>query len=356
MRGVAALVVAFAHSLAMLRIDNLPAFWNVSFEALPGWQSLVAKLLGVPLNAGNAVILFFVMSGYVLCRSLAKEPMTPSRIFGFYYRRIWRIYPAFFVSVLVFFAIRRLVVVDVGNTYYSAWVQGLFAVRPAGQDLLRNLSFYDNSVSAVTWTMNVEMLGSFAMPPLVYLALRFGKVGCVILLAGLTMLSWRFSEVMILRYLICFGVGSVVAVASPMSALVTPRLLGLGGLFFLCLANPAWVKVPILQDLLANCGAVLLLLMVTLPVKDSGSFLDHPSCRFLGRVSYSFYLFHIVVLYALFLPAAGWLAGRVDAQWSLAINLAIFVFSAPLAMAVSAVTYRFIELPTMQFAKGRKAA
>jgi peptidoglycan/LPS O-acetylase OafA/YrhL len=63
---------------------------TTSMAPVPGFLSKVHQL-----SAGNAVLCFFVVSGFSIAHSLSERPQ------GFYARRFFRIYPLFFVSYLL---------------------------------------------------------------------------------------------------------------------------------------------------------------------------------------------------------------------------------------------------------------
>src|SRR5262245_45966009 len=103
-RGVAALMVVLFHALALIRIDA----W------LPQKIRAVLQLAG---DGNGGVAIFFVLSGYVLARSLdasapASSGLLPETL-RFAVRRVLRIWPAMVVCLLACFV----------------WVR--FAFRPA---------------------------------------------------------------------------------------------------------------------------------------------------------------------------------------------------------------------------------
>ena len=70
LRGLAALLVAAHHCC-----------WYYTYS--PGTK----RLLEILLNAHAAVVLFYVLSGYVLSLALLKAPMTVDSVLQFYIRR-----------------------------------------------------------------------------------------------------------------------------------------------------------------------------------------------------------------------------------------------------------------------------
>jgi peptidoglycan/LPS O-acetylase OafA/YrhL len=76
------------------------------------------------------------------------------------------------------------------------------------------------------------------------------------------------------------------------------------------------------------------------------SWLNLRPLRFLGRISYSFYLFHWPIFYLCAIAALRlkWLAGG-DA------NLVVCATSIAVTLVVSALSYRFIEMPGIALGK-----
>ena len=102
MRGLEALLVAFGHSLMVLSVDGLPTPRTVPFTEFPGIESLLTKALLLLSNRNSAIMIFFVISGFVLGLSLDRGIgwLTMSYL-GLMLRRVFRIYPALILSLFV---------------------------------------------------------------------------------------------------------------------------------------------------------------------------------------------------------------------------------------------------------------
>src|ERR1700733_11347309 len=75
-RGIAALVVAVGHALV--------------YYQTPQWF----RAIGLTFNGRAAVVLFFVLSGFVLTKSLRSMPVQLKPLSDYYIRRFFRLYPA----------------------------------------------------------------------------------------------------------------------------------------------------------------------------------------------------------------------------------------------------------------------
>src|SRR5579871_4515312 len=105
-RGIAALVVLACHC--------------TSYYLTPAWFTRAQYALA---NGQGAVVVFFVLSGFVLTNMLSREPITVQSTFVFYLRRLFRIYPALWAASLLALAYVAFLHwrIPVSNT--SVWFQ-----------------------------------------------------------------------------------------------------------------------------------------------------------------------------------------------------------------------------------------
>src|SRR5450755_770607 len=108
LRGVAALMVAAFHSWESTWLDSNGQVKNFLSAGLrQGFtRKLDAQILRVIGNGYGAVVLFFVISGFVLSASLSRGPQRlPKCALRFLSARMFRIYPAVFATIAVFAAL-----------------------------------------------------------------------------------------------------------------------------------------------------------------------------------------------------------------------------------------------------------
>lgn len=87
LRGPAALAVALSHTLTAFSHTPFPLY--------------VERLLG------RTPVLFFILSGFVLSRSLGNEGKLSKReVAAFLVRRFFRLYPVLLISLGAFFAVK----------------------------------------------------------------------------------------------------------------------------------------------------------------------------------------------------------------------------------------------------------
>src|SRR5215813_12885922 len=109
LRGIAAGMVLLHHTSFLF--DTTPAFHY--------WAEVL-------INAHAAVMLFFVLSGYVLSRSLSGVAIDCESLFSFYAARLFRIYPMAWVACLaaslyVIFLHNRVPTIGASQWYTHFW-------------------------------------------------------------------------------------------------------------------------------------------------------------------------------------------------------------------------------------------
>ncbi len=132
LRGIAALTVVAAH------------VWG-QFSDAPsaGWDAAVFHGLKGLSNGTGAVVGFFVISGFVLARSLEANA-DPSRYFR---HRIFRLFPAAVAVVALFTALHQ---------WFGIYVAYEGDFRPG--NVLLNMLMIRTDINAIMWSMKVECL------------------------------------------------------------------------------------------------------------------------------------------------------------------------------------------------------
>ena len=153
LRAVAILFVFFYHGLIVFGGDAM----NWRDTILQRAHENLAYLLLLPVNFGwIGVPLFFVLSGFVIHYSfLRSAPFDPAAYFR---RRFWRIYPAYFVALLVF-GTRPLLAGEWRDfTLHALLLHNLFL----GSLLSLNPSFWSLAVEAQFYALYPLLLATRA--------------------------------------------------------------------------------------------------------------------------------------------------------------------------------------------------
>jgi len=336
MRGIAALTVAIMH------VSN--SFVAFPFAELPGHGVLdrlglmAIRALG---NGYGAVVAFFVISGFVLARSLDRK----FDIGRFLKARVFRLYPAAILTVTIFTAV-----------YY---VFGFSLYKNASFEplnVLANMLMLHVDIDAVMWSMKAEVAATPLIILCVWLFQRHGPrpvVAIAVLLFGLSFVG-QFNKAIghdtNLAPVFAFPVGILVhfrgrQLADRMSPLAV-SFAAIASIAVFCACS--FFKPSGTWTLLVQClsAATLLMLIAWRPEAAIFRPLDLAIVRFYGRISYSFYLLHPLSLWH-----AGWLASHAIAQFpSVPVSLIVFLsflFSVAAITPLSWFSWRFVELPAM---------
>ena len=340
LRGLAALSVVLGHFLHTL--PPSPPEGSLLFNTLRVFK-------GTPLFltvAGHeAVILFFLLSGFVLCLpwlNANRIAYTPYVV-----RRVFRIYVPYLAAVLFTFLCATLLYSG-ALPAFGEWVNRPWSIRATWKSFADHVllvgSFKNAQFNPVIWSLVHEMRISLVFP-FVVLILRTA--------------NWRYCCAAAVA-LSCVGVIANKLTADHTDYFYTLHYLGffivgfllarhrhdLGKLYACCGRRaqiPFWagaigaytyghlMNFIVLQDWVIGIGAGIFILLAQ----------HDPYCRrvlgwgvsrFLGKISYSLYLFHAVLLLAVLHVFKGWLP-----LW------AMFIVAGLLIALVSSLSWRFVE-------------
>lgn len=294
------------------------------------------------LAPGGAVgvSVFFVLSGYLICSILMREGMlTASNILKFILRRIGRIYPMYVAHIA---ALSVFLILFHGDKWR--------VLEPWLLDLLTFKAFVTDWVGygvGVLWTLTVEFWFYLSFP-FVLLAIKHFPAktdGARQLLLGFAMIGAGSFVASALPFTAVtpgyydhFLLGAAAAVIADSRALARfakPGTMAIGFLIILVMTlipypgdrNLYWH----LQSLTAGFGAFL----VILASRARPQLYQLEPIAFIGRISFSMYLVHALLL--------DMMAEQVQGSYA---RLAFYLLAVG---AISAVTYRYIERPTNAF-------
>ncbi len=334
LRGIAALTVVGYH------VNN-----QLSAGAANGWlDALASRVIGSCANGTCAVVTFFVLSGFVLARSLESNS-DPVR---FLRNRLFRLLPAAAATVALL------------TVLY--WKFGFYVGFQASFDpvnVILNMLMIRSDIDVVMWSMTVECVAT----PLILLSvwtlqkhrelqlwgLMFVLIGIsswgpyVHLLGGFTNLAPLYA--FIIGILIHFRGQQLASSLSPGRA-VSVAIISIA-LFCFCGSRTQSALVLLLECLSA---ATLIALIAWRPAMGLFKPLDLGIARLYGRISYSFYLLHLIgisLAFRLTEPTAWNTAGfPLSLTVILATTIAIL-----LTTPAAYLFWRFIEMPAINFGR-----
>ena len=353
-RGVAILLVLVWHYFAQSQRGG----------ALGSW---LAYLLAALRLTWTGVDLFFVLSGFLIGGILYDAKNSSNYYRTFYFRRIFRIFPLYFIWVAVF-ALGLFFVGDqnsgpfreVFNRVLPVWSYPLFLQN----FFMASRQTFGAEWLGVTWSLAVEEQFYFLLPSLVH---RLSYRGIVILaaasiiIAPIVRLSLALSGdlywgtyTLLFSRMDALGFGVLVAMVcrnrEAWEWLVSRRrivyaaflLLGCGFLLQLRFQRPQYT---IGLTCIGAFYAVLLLLTI-MHLGSSGTKIFRSRVLVnLGTVAYAVYIFHGPVNTLLHFAFFG--SGPPGSSLS---SLAVSLFSLAIVMLLAALSWRVLEKPLIRHA------
>ncbi|MEQ2847749.1 acyltransferase family protein [Bilophila wadsworthia] len=347
LRGFAALAVIFYHSILMFvpsgeKVNHL--LGNTIFS-LSGYESYARFVLAL-VSGETAVMIFFVISGYVLMRSLNKDEQTHSgySVFWFFVlKRTFRIYPALIGCLISMFIIYN------GLNILFPHIYPQFEIK----DFLTNMTLYEIKVHGATWTLKAEMLAI----PFILLAfvLRkyIGIFGVILLGAYSAILfefpAFGFDYYLISSWLIYFVTGFLVYDLSNTSFvrdLISGKkwiLILLGVIFFRPLFSISSLVTKFIQ---LFCIMILVSSFAGTNLNPLNSFFSKKIPVFFGKISYSLYLWNVIFLNVFLHPVSRieWFKNNYI-ESGILVGILITVISIPFSIF----SERWLERPFMNF-------
>ena len=312
------------------RIDALDTLRGVAIlmviasHYLPAQLSLPAATPHLEAIGRGGVILFFLLSGYLIFRNLERQPLP-----AFMLRRLFKILPSYWLNLGTFLALDLCVI---GTQHFPAinYAADFFMIS----DALRL-----PSVSGVYWTLLIEI--KFYL----FIALQYALLGGRFMpgvVAGLMSASlialavWGHAPA-ILAFFPVFYIGIFIhrAEQAGWSRKSTVALTLVTG--------AVAASMPIIVDISPYWSALYVAAGTALFVLCHRRQFGTRALGFVGRTSYSNYLFHGVVAGPL------WAALSLPSSiWGAVLNIAA---ATAVTMAVATVLYAAVEVPMVRFGR-----
>jgi len=302
------------------------------------------------------VDLFFVLSGFVISytnNGAREQPMGRHEFFSFIASRFSRIYPLHFfclVMMLILLTMENQLFHFIGKEHLVHDLNyGNFFI----QLLLLNAWIPDTGWNIASWSISAEMVAYFLFPVMVSIVAfrRFAGIGLLLLLS-LTFYAYVamttgvldiISGLAPLRCLAGFALGMLVYLSRDVWHRVPSPVLSL-----LQIAAVGWSAAVLATDLNDVLVIPPFMLVVASTWTDRGllpKLLNWRIPLFLGEISYSIYLTHLVLIlslpWSLLEPQLGHGIGAFRAGYLLVMLAGIIV--------ASTLTYTFVEKPARQW-------
>ena len=359
-RGVAALMVTLLH--AFLVLNGHWELWLGGFPPVNSIQEFMTKSMLTLFNGQAAVTIFFVISGFVLGLSLdrGKSGVVQNGT-KFIVRRAFRIYPGHVVAMactLGYLVFHEVVLQQNG----SGWFNHIYHEPVSLVIIGLNLLLFSNTINPPTWTLTVEMVGALLLPALHFINRRVSRFQSLGVLALLMLVTYKFHHVISLLWLFAFYLGLMLPSWGPLIASHTSRSLwGTSAAFgsALCvflfvrtaLHGHGTVTPPVVEYAEAFAAAMLLALIIYGRELRCYRVLDLPLVRFYGRISYSLYLYHVLVLYAVSTALFTYVPGAVLMRYPVIFSVMIGAATVVGATICATLSYVSIEKPGIDLGK-----
>ncbi|MFF2093523.1 acyltransferase family protein [Paenibacillus sp. NPDC058174] len=357
MRGLAAIAVVFSH---YYQVEVKPALSVLLFKFSP---------LGFIKNGHGAVILFFLLSGFVLMLPFLKNSAISYKTFLL--KRILRIYvPFWFAMVLAILLCSWLStggIAALSSWFNSSWNEPV-TLKSVIENLLLIGNYNSNLYNNVIWSLVHEMRISIIFPLLALIIMKWNWKTVLGLCLALSAISgtknifgydhsygFHTGFVDTLHYASIFLIGGLLAKHREyiVSLFVKSSkawkwcLLGLAYILFtyseLSMAVGNRIGLIDYQEIVndyTTTASCVLLIVIALGSARVTRFLSIRIIAFFGDISYSIYLYHLLVLFSFIYLFHG--------KLPLSIIYVLAFFWTILAAAAS---YNYIEVPAIKWGK-----
>lgn len=358
LRGILALWIFICHSFAF---------------ALRGQEfGIISKILYFLPSGAQTVNTFIILSGFVIALVLVEKKET---LIQFYIRRLCRIYPVYIIALVVAFLLFPYMISDVlkilpwGGS--SAYYQELIAKSESSQSRewfifflqLLNiqgvvpyyvLPFASGAIFPVAWSISLECQFYAVAPFLITNSKRnYYFKWSVILLLGLVSVvltkynPFGFSKGFLLVSFgyFMFGIASYGVYRFMRQHSLSLTILQVFSILVLILLlfGKIWA-------VLIWVFFILFSFMGNGKIEDViRKFIESRLLVFLGDISYSIYLWHILVLWVI--PMILFKLSIKSPEMHAFINI---FFGGPLVVGISYLSYFFIEKPFIKYGKNYK--
>lgn len=367
LRGIAALVVVISHFVQVFYpalLENNKQLYHNNFEGT------ISELpLNLFYNGSFAVCIFFVLSGYVLSLNYFKTENLEVIYSGASKRYFRLVIPVFFSLVLAYILLRinafsfdeiRGLTKSTLNNFFILQHDLIGIIKLALIDTFKGAVFYNT----VLWTMQYELKGSLIVFILLPLLVKIRKeliIYMVYLLLGIVISKFLdiYYSAFILGLLLCSIQKNCKWLRGILSYKFTKWFILLIGLFF---GSYPYVETSntiysFLNILIAGENAspfyhilgAFLLLLVLINSKAMQKMFNYSIFEFLGKISFSLYLTHLLILCTISTSLFKQLY-NLGASYNISFILT-FMISIILMVSVSYLVYKYVDTTAIRLSK-----
>ncbi len=359
LRGIAALIVLIGHYMMVF-----PAYESYRYELNSPFIVYLVKETPFRMffSSGNeSVILFFVLSGFVLYLSITNNKFHYST---YIIKRICRIYVPYLVAILIAITV-KLLLSHHDMPFISNWFSKSWTTSETAALLLKHLFFIGqyntNAYNNVIWSLVHEMRISIIFPLLIFLfirkKLRHSLLCFIVLTLSSIMGLYLFGSGMKLtsillsfHYITIFFMGALLAKyrqvlfdhTLKMRKTIKIVLLMIAMICFLyegMIGEIDFLNNYIFRDYVVSCGVCIFLIM-SVSSRTFSSILKYRVLTLLGKISYSLYLYHLIVLFSF-----------MYLFYDKLPTILILILSLLFSLLLSSLSYLFVEKPCINLGR-----
>lgn len=353
MRGLASLTVLFYH-ITMVTSLSIMSIMVSHYSPL-----------NILISGHSAVILFFMLSGFVLSIPYLKQ----NKFFywSFLTKRMFRIYIPYLVAIIfamfMYLLLSRNGISGLSPWFNKSWNESIslktlfYHIAMLGNF---NCDIYDNAI----WSLIQEMRISIIFPIIGLIVVKFNWKTIVTLCIFLSLVSglnnyfsfehnygFNTSFSYTLHYISIFLMGGLVAKYKDDLMSLYNRITKKWKIVVVLIAfsfyDLSWlvtkiaIKIGLINysEILSDYSVVIgSVLFITIAISSStvSKLLVKKPIVFLGKVSYSLYLYHLTILFSL-----------VYVLYDVLPIYIIYLITVPCAILISFFSYKYIELPSI---------
>lgn len=306
---------------------------------------------GVLFEAGKTgVTLFFILSGFVL--AWGYKPQQTAR--SFWWHRVARVYPLHVVGVGLALLAAATLVPEIRTDGAAPLVANVFLVNGWVPD-------WWQAGNPASWSLVCEAFFYLSFPFLIRPLVRASnRALTIVVVASLVLVAFApqiaalapgvlsSASTPLLR-LPEFVIGMTLALMMKRGEWMPLRLslaLPLAVVGYALSEAPMVPGTDIHPGLAATVGfyALLVASLANADARGRSTFLARPLWQELGRLSFAFYLVHLLVIAAV---SSGWPDGHPELPWRQAVPLALAAFA--IALAIAWVLHRLVEVPAQRW-------
>lgn len=361
LRGFASIQVLIGHCL--LAVPGL-VFFKESKRPIQFIDHIINSPLHFFWSDGQAVILFFILSGFVLALPYYSTEKKEPNYVPFFFKRIVRLYLPCLVIICISLLFRFFIYTPNQTILAGSWVKMMWT-HTIDKNFLVNLfilkpAFLDY-VDRALWSLNPEIKLSLILPFFSLFIRRLSRLQSVgfiflyvVLYHGLVRVGVQnfWPDFVTLYYLTYFLIGVLLCkyrillknLVNSSNHIVTFILLTIAIYLYTFQYSAWWIYQPLykmgskITDQLAAAGGLIILIFA---LSDRFIWLyNHKLSIYLGKLSFSIYLVHTIVITSLF-----YLLSQYLTPWL------IVLFSFLLTFPASWVFYKTVEHPSALLSK-----